>query len=274
MSISTSSYDVLRTYLFSEAGIVLEDNKHYLVQARLGPLSKKRGFGSIDELCGQLHNGHPDLRRDVVEALTVNETSFFRDLAPFEALRTTIFPELFRRRAASKKLSIWCAACSTGQEPYSIAMTLLETVPNLHQWNLSILATDLSTQVLERAKQGRYSQLEVNRGLPITHLVKYFQQDGTHWTLKSQVRSMVHFQTLNLKQDYFLPSAPFDIIFCRNVMIYFDVPTKTQMLHKILSLFQGDGYFFMGGAESPLFLDVDLTRYSIGRATYYQVDPK
>ncbi len=273
MSISVENFDFIAEFIRSESLIVLEREKTYLVEARLGPLCRREEIPSIDDLCDRLRrDGTPELRSKVVDAMTTNETSFFRDLHPFEALRTTIIPELLEAQAISKKISIWCVSCSSGQEPYSIAMTLLGSMPNIKEWQVSILATDISAEVLEQSQKGNYSQLEINRGLPTKHLVKYFDKNGLRWVLKSEVRQMVNFKYLNLK-DNIAPNVPgpFDIIFCRNVLIYFDVTTKQEIVRQLQGLLRADGHLFFGTAESPFYFSEGLTRRVIGKASCYQI---
>jgi chemotaxis protein methyltransferase CheR len=253
------------------SAIVLEPGKEYLVEGRLTPLVRQLDFGSITELVNRLRTG-PDngLTTRVVEAMVTTETSFFRDLHPFETLRTTVLPELIRRRKNEKRLDVWCAACSTGQEPYSLALLLRERFPELAGWRLNILATDLSSEVLARAKEGRFSQLEVNRGLPAGLLVKYFRQQGSTWELCEEVRRAVEFRPLNLVRPW--PPLPrMDLVFLRNVLIYFDVETKKAVLDRVSSLLRPDGYLLLGGAETTLNLSDALRRVEDLKGGFYQV---
>jgi chemotaxis protein methyltransferase CheR len=206
----------------------------------------------------------------VIEAMTTNETSFYRDLHPFDALRKTVLPDLFQRRAAERRLNIWCGACSTGQEPYTVALILREHFSAFAAWSIKIIATDLSTEVLARSRLGCYSQLEVNRGLPAPLLLKYFHRHGTEWQLKDEVRDLVEFRQLNLLEASLgLPSL--DIVFLRNVLIYFDVPTKKSILQKVRQSLRSDGYFFMGGAETTLNLDDAFHRLAFDRSSCYRL---
>jgi chemotaxis protein methyltransferase CheR len=253
------------------SAVVLEAGKEYLVEARLAPLVGKLKVGSISELVGRLRSG-PDegLTTRVVEAMVTTETSFFRDLHPFETLRTAVLPELIRRRAGEKRLDVWCAACSSGQEPYSLAILLREHFTGLAGWRVSIVATDLSGEVLARAREGRYSQAEVNRGLPAALLVKHFRQHGATWELAEEVRRMVEFRELNLVRPW--PALPrMDLVFLRNVMIYFDVDTKREILGRVARLLRGDGYLLLGGAETTLNLNDSLRRVEALKGGFYQL---
>jgi chemotaxis protein methyltransferase CheR len=209
------------------------------------------------------------MHRQAVEAMTTNETSFFRDHHPFDALRTQIIPDLINRKAASKQLTIWCAAASTGQEPYSVAMLLREHFPVLTSWKLTFIATDLSTQVLAKARSGRYGQLEVNRGLPAPLLVKYFTKDGTEWVVKEELRNMIDYRELNLIETW--PALPvLDLVMIRNVLIYFDVPTKKKILGNIRQRMAPHGYLMLGGAETTLGIDEQFERVQIDKGVAYR----
>jgi chemotaxis protein methyltransferase CheR len=210
------------------------------------------------------------LQQKVVEAMTTNETSFFRDVQPFEMLKQMVVPELMKRRATERRLNVWCAASSTGQEPYSLAMMLRESFPSLGGWKVRISASDLSTEVLEKARRGRYSQLEVNRGLPAHLLVKYFQRQGVEWQIKDDIRNVIDYRQLNLIEPW--PALPpMDVILIRNVLIYFDVETKRQILGKARRLLRPDGYLFLGGAETTLKLDDSFERVEFQRTGCYQL---
>jgi chemotaxis protein methyltransferase CheR len=267
--ISPESYKFLQDYVYRESGIVLEDDKHYLLQARLMPILKKDQLKTIDDICDKLRGGNADLRQRVVEAMTTNETLFFRDPALFDALKTTIIPGLMKARESSRRLSFWSAAASSGQEAYSLAIMLLELGLPAQGWTIQILGTDLSTQILDRARQGRYMQIEVNRGLPAQHLVRYFGRQGLEWQLKDNVRSMASFQKFDLRQS---PSAlgTFDVVFCRNVLIYFDIPTKKKILGGLRNVIRDDGCLLLGGAEAILDLDGGYARQVVGQASVYR----
>ena len=271
MTLSQPEFNYVRRLVLEQSAIVLEEDKTYLVESRLLPLARREGFASLGLLVQRLQaepfNG---LHRQAVEALTTNETSFFRDFHPFEALKKFVLPDLIVRRAAEKSLSFWCAACSSGQEPYSLAMLIRESFPQLLSWNVSILATDLSTEVLARAREGRYSQLEVNRGLPATLLVKYFQKRGCDWCLRDDIRRMVDYQVVNLASAWpFLP--PMDLVMMRNVLIYFGDETKKEILAKVRRVLAPESYFFLGGAETTFSIDDAFERVQLDRATCYRV---
>jgi chemotaxis protein methyltransferase CheR len=267
--ISPENYKYLQEYVYRESGIVLEDDKHYLLQARLMPILKKDQLKSIDDLSNRLRTGNADLKQRVVEAMTTNETLFFRDPALFDALKATIIPTLMKAREMTRKLTFWSAAASSGQEAYSLAMMLLEMGIPAQGWSIQIVGTDLSTQILDRARQGRYMQIEVNRGLPAPYLVRYFAKQGLEWQLKDNVRSMASFQKFDLRQS---PSmlGTFDVVFCRNVLIYFDVPTKKKILAGLRTVLRDDGCLLLGGAEAILDLDASYARQVVGQASVYR----
>ncbi len=270
-ALASVDFDFVSALAYRNAAIVLERGKEYLVESRLGPLAEREGFASLAAFIASLRNDQPPstLCAKAVDALTTNETYFFRDFHPFEALRKTILPDLIARRQAQRRLAIWSAACSTGQEPYSIAMLLREHFPQLADWEISILATDYSPTVLGQAAQGRYNQIEVNRGLPARYLVKYFiQADGT-WTLRDEIRRMVDFRPFNLVRPWpILP--PCDLILIRNVMIYFDVETKKTILTKIRNCLLPHGRLILGTAETTINLDANWSPESHGTAVVYR----
>jgi chemotaxis protein methyltransferase CheR len=272
MEISAATFDFVRTLVCDQAGIVLERDKHYLVEARLIPIARRRGFESADALVTHAsRTGDAGLKQCVVEAMTTNETTFFRDVEPFEALRQHVVPAILDRRQVTKQLRIWCCAASTGQEPYSLAMLLQEQFPRLaaEAWTVSVFATDLSEEVLDRARQGRYTQLEMNRGLPATYLVKYFEKQGLEWQLKPTVRRIVSFDKLNLVKPW--PDVgSFDIVMLRNVMIYFDVPTKQQVLERVRKVLRADGYLFLGSAETTMGIHDGFERETWRRTGFYR----
>ena len=243
-------YDFLRKLLKERSGLDLSADKQYLVESRLVPLARKVGLAGISDLVQKMKSGSAEaVTADVVEAMTTNETFFFRDKTPFDHLKDTMLPALLQGRGARRALRIWCAASSTGQEPYSIAMCLKELGPALAGWKVDIVATDLSQGVLEKSKAGIFSQFEVQRGLPIQLLVKYFTQVGDMWQLNADVRAMVQHRQLNLLQD-FVHLGTFDIIFCRNVLIYFDQDTKIAIFERLARVIEGDGFMVLGAAES------------------------
>ena len=243
-------YEFLRKLLKERSGLDLSADKQYLVESRLVPLARKAGLAGITDLVQKMKAGPAEpLIAEVVEAMTTNETFFFRDKTPFDHLKDTMLPALLQARAARHTLRIWCAASSTGQEPYSIAMCLKGLGAALTGWKVDIVATDLSQGVLEKSKAGIFSQFEVQRGLPIQLLVKHFTQVGDMWQLNPDIRSMVQHRQLNLLQD-FSHLGTFDIVFCRNVLIYFDQDTKTGIFERMSRLLEGDGFLVLGAAES------------------------
>lgn len=267
----SADFEFVRDFVRRRSAIVLEPEKAYLVESRLLPLARREGFGSIAEMVAKLRvSPFGGLHSKVVEAMTTNETSFYRDLQPFEALRKVLLPELLTKRAATRQLHIWCAACSTGQEPYTLAMQIHEHFPQLANWDVKILATDLSTQVLEKARSGCFNQIEVNRGLPVPLLLKYFDRQGLNWQLKEPIRQMIEFKPLNLIEAW--PNlSPMDIVFLRNVLIYFDVQTKKTILGKVRRLLRPDGLLFLGGAESTYNLDDAFVRTEVEKASVYRL---
>ena len=246
-------YDYLRKLLKDRSGLVLSVDKQYLVESRLTPLARKAGIASLGELVAKLRSNNERLAVDVVEAMTTNESFFYRDKIPFDHFRDTIMPGLLAARARERRLRIWCAAASTGQEPYSLAMCLKEMKDKLTGWRVEILGTDLSTEVLEKAKAGVYSQFEVQRGLPIQMLVKHFSQVGDTWHISPEIRAMVQYRPLNLLSD-FAHLGSFDVVFCRNVLIYFDQETKIGVLNRIARLLDPDGFLVLGAAETVVGL--------------------
>jgi chemotaxis protein methyltransferase CheR len=260
-------YDYLRGVLKQRSGLDLSTDKQYLVESRLVPLARKAGLAGIPELVQKMRGSAESLTTEVVEAMTTNETFFFRDKVPFDHLRDTILPALLQSRASRKSLRIWSAACSTGQEPYSIAMCLKEKAAQLAGWRIEIVGTDLSQEVLDKSRAGIYSQFEVQRGLPIQLLVKYFAQIGELWQLNSEIRSMVQYRQLNLLQD-FSSLGKFDVVFCRNVLIYFDQQTKTQIFERIARVTEPDGMLMLGAAESVVGITNAFRPYPDKRGLY------
>jgi chemotaxis protein methyltransferase CheR len=241
-------YEFLRKLLKERSGLDLSSDKQYLVESRLLPLARRAALSGIGELVQKLKSGADELTTEVVEAMTTNETFFFRDKIPFDHLRQTVLPQLVQARASRQSLRIWCAASSTGQEPYSIAMCVKEFA-SLAGWRVEIVATDLSQEVIEKSRAGIYSQFEVQRGLPIQMLVKYFTQIGQLWQLNPEIRAMVQHRQLNLLQD-FSHLGRFDVIFCRNVLIYFDQDTKAAIFERLARMIEPDGVLMLGAAES------------------------
>ena len=260
-------YEFLRKLLKERSGLDLSADKQYLLESRLIPLARRAGVPGLPELVQKLKGGAEALIAEVVEAMTTNETFFFRDKVPFDHFKGTIMPEMLHARASRRSLRIWCAASSTGQEPYSIAMCLKELGAALTGWRVEIIATDLSQGVLEKSRAGLFSQFEVQRGLPIQLLVKHFTQTGELWQLNADVRAMVQFRQLNLMQD-FSHLGVFDIIFCRNVLIYFDQDTKTNVFGRLAKVIEPDGFLIMGAAETVVGLTEAFKPYPERRGLY------
>jgi len=252
--VTPQGFDYLRKLLRERSGLVLAAEKQYLAESRLLPVARRNGMDTIDELVDRLKGRAPvALTAQVVEAMTTNETFFFRDKLPFDHFRDTIMPALIAARAREKRIRIWCTAASTGQEPYSLAMLLKGMGAAISGYRIDIVATDLSSEILEKAKAGIYTQFEVQRGLAVQLLVKYFDQVGETWQLAPELRSMVQFRPINLLNDFSVLGT-FDVVFCRNVLIYFDQDTKTAVLDRIARQMPDDGYLVLGAAETVIGL--------------------
>jgi chemotaxis protein methyltransferase CheR len=261
-------YDYLRRLLKERSGLVLAADKQYLVESRLLPVARRAGVAGLGDLVQKLKGPQAEpLVVEVVEAMTTNESFFFRDKIPFEHFRASIMPALLAARAAQRRIRIWCAAASTGQEPYSLAMALKEMTGSIAGWRIEIVATDLSNEVLEKARAGIYSQFEVQRGLPIQLLVKYFSQIGDTWQIAPDIRAMVQYRALNLLAD-FSHLGTFDLVFCRNVLIYFDQATKTAVLDRIARITDRSGYLVLGAAETVVGLTESFKPLSDRRGLY------
>ena len=249
-----SQFEFLRQFLKSNSGLVLSNEKQYLVESRLLPVARRHGMASLSDLVQAMQKpGARAIATDVVEAMTTNESFFFRDSTPFKHFRETMLPAMLKARADRRSIRIWCAAASTGQEPYSLAICLKEEAQKIGGFRFEIIGTDLSNEVLEKAKNGLYSQFEVQRGLPIQMLLKYFTQKGDLWQINPELRSMVQWRKLNLLEN-FSSLGTFDIVFCRNVLIYFDQPTKIDVLQRISRQMPSDGYLVLGAAETVVGL--------------------
>jgi chemotaxis protein methyltransferase CheR len=252
--VTPHDYDFLRKCLKERSGLVLTADKEYLLESRLLPVARKSGLATLGDLVAALKSAaDPSLMTEVVEAMTTNESFFFRDKVPFEHFRLTIMPALLEARRSARAIRIWCAAASTGQEPYSLAMCLKDMEREVLGWRIEILATDLSAEVLQKARLGIYSQFEVQRGLPIQLLVKYFTRNGESWEIAPELRTMVRFRQLNLLAD-FSQLGMFDVVFCRNVLIYFDTETKIDVLNRLARITAHDGYLLLGAAETVVGL--------------------
>lgn len=256
--------------LRDHTAIVLEPDKEYLLVSRLTPVAERHGLANADQFIAKLRNGNLACVSEMIEAMVTTETLFFRDTTPFETLRTAVFPALIAARYTTRRINIWCAASSSGQEPYSIALTLARHFPELNGWDIRILATDISHEMIARSVAGRYSQTEVNRGLPPDLLATYFRPDGSGWVLAEDIRKRVEFRTLNLSQPW--PLLPrMDLVFLRNVMIYFDVETKKKLLNQVADLLAPDGLLVLGGAETPFNLVDRFVRADDLSFGYYRV---
>ena len=247
-----TDFDMLANLVKQRSGLVIGRDKLYLLESRLIPIARRRGLTGLEDLAALVRRGNDEaLLRDITEAMTTNESFFFRDVKPFEIFRKETLPHLLTARAHTRRLRIWSAASSSGQEPYSLAMILREEQAKLQGWNIEILGTDLSTEMLEKAKSGMYSQFEVQRGLPVQMLMKYFAPVGQLWQIDATLRAMVKFNRVNLLDDL-SAFGQFDVVFCRNVLIYFDRPTKTKVLDRISRMIPADGALYLGGAETVL----------------------
>jgi chemotaxis protein methyltransferase CheR len=271
MPLSPGDFQFVSQLVRQRSAIVLEPEKSYLLEARLSPLARTEGHASLEAMIAflraQPNNG---LHRRVVEAMTTNETSFYRDLHPFDALRTHVLPDVLKRRAAQRELTIWCAASSSGQEPYTIAMTLREHFPELASWTVRILGTDISSEMVRRSKEGKYGQLEVNRGLPAALLLKHFEKRGMEWQVKPELQRWCEFRELNLIEPWG-PLPRMDIVFLRNVLIYFDVQTKRTILDNVQKVLHPWGYLFLGGAETVINLGDGFERVPVERSGCYRL---
>ncbi len=269
MTLSQSDFAFVSALVRREASIVLAPGKEYLVEARLIPVARQVGAAGVAEFLADLQRRpNPVNQRRIIDALTTNETSWFRDREPFTALTDVVLPELVKARAAARKIRVWSAASSSGQEAYSLAITLQESLPA--GWSYEIVGSDISTEMIQRAETGEYSQVEVNRGLPASQLVQYFDRAGAHWRVSPALRRNVSFRLMNLTAP--LPAMPpFDVIFLRNVLIYFDVATKKSVLRNVARLLRPDGWLFLGAAETTIGIDDNYDRGAAGRTSAYRI---
>ena len=269
MTLSQADFNFVSQLVRREAAIVLAPGKEYLVEARLIPVARVVGATGVAEFLADLQRRpNPDNQRRVIDALTTNETSWFRDREPFAALTDVVLPDLVKSRSTARKVRLWSAASSSGQEAYSLAITLQENLPP--GWNFEIMGSDISTEMIKRAEKAEYSQVEVNRGLPASALVQYFERAGAHWRITPALRRNVSFKLMNLTAP--LPAlAPFDVIFLRNVLIYFDVATKKSVLRNVSRLLRPDGWLFLGAAETTIGIDDNYERVAAGRTSAYRV---
>jgi len=271
MSLSPSDFDYIARLVMDQAAIVLEPGKEYLVESRMRSLLQEVGLPSIRDLVQRMMRERDGtLRAKVVDAMTTNETSFFRDLHPFEALKKVVIPDIMEKRKATRQLNIWCGASSSGQEPYSVAMMLCQNFPELANWKVTYIASDISEKMLARCREGVFSQLEVNRGLPAPLLVKYFESFEGRWRIKEPLRKSIDFKRINLAGAW--PYMPrMDIVMMRNVLIYFDTEVKKAILGKIRDLLRPDGYLFLGAAETTLNLDDAFQRMDLKQSGCYRI---
>jgi len=270
--IAPTDYEFLRQLLLKRSGLSLAENKQYLLDGRLAPVLREHGIATVAEFVLRLRaRGSENLERALIEAMTTNESFFFRDKTPFDSFLAVMLPKFLATRPPGKTIRIWSAAASTGQEAYSLAILIKENGAKLAGWRFEIVGTDLSQEVLDRAAAGIYSQFEVQRGLSIQHLMKHFKKVGDNWQISPELRAMVQFRTHNLLMP-FTPLGTFDIIFCRNVLIYFDAPTKTEVLQRLAKTLAPDGYLVLGGAETVVGLS-DAFRLAPGQRNLYMVNP-
>jgi chemotaxis protein methyltransferase CheR len=260
----------LRDLVQKRSAIVLDDTKDYLIETRLEKLARDLNYANLAALVADVRRDAGTVTRQLIEALTTHETLFFRDVRPFEVLKREILPPLIAARQASRQLTIWSAACSSGQEIFSVAMMLREQFPEVLSWPVKLYATDISAQILERAQQGRFQQLEVNRGLPAAMLVKYFERDGVDWKVKDDIRRMVRFEQLNLLHAWPLDLRP-DVVLLRNVLIYFNVPTKKELLTRVRQILRPDGALMLGAAETTLGIDEGWERAPGAQSPWYRI---
>ncbi len=270
MPIQAADFDFVRALVKQRAAIVLEPGKEYLVEARLLPVARSVGCDTLESLVEMLRAGqNAALQTRVIEAMTTNETSWFRDLHPFEAFCSKVVPEILATRKSEKTIRMWCGAASSGQEPYTVLILLAERFPQLADWTIDFLATDISAEMIAKCQAGKYSQLEMNRGMPTPLLLKYFERDGLDWRVKPELRSRVQFKTMNLAVPW--PAMrTLDVVFLRNVMIYFDVATKKQILSGVHRLLRPGGWLFLGSAESTLGVHDGFERVTEAKAVIYR----
>lgn len=271
MVIATADFDFYRDFLYRESGLAINSDKAYLLESRLTPVVKKMGLDDLSALTAKLRSGNGEARHNIIEAMTINETFFFRDTHPFDRLRDVALPSIIKHKPAGSTIRIWCAACSSGQEPYSISIMLKEHAAKFSGYRFEIIATDLSEDILNTAKTGKYTQFEVQRGMPITLLVKYFTQEGSDWFIKDEIKSTVRFEKFNLL-DSMAKFGTLDVIFCRNVLIYFDPETKRKVLDELHSRCAKHGFLLLGGAETVVAVTDKFKALTNERGLYVPVD--
>lgn len=269
--ISFEDVTYIRNLIRVRSAMVLETEKIYLLQSRLEPFAKQEGFGSMADLVSELRQtSYGSLHKRVVEAMTINETSFFRDLLPFQTLKDRLLPEVIQANWDIKRLHIWCGASSSGQEPYSILLTILQHFPELRSWHIRLVATDLSQEMIKRSQEGRYGSFEVNRGLPPPLLDTYFSRQGMEWQIRDDVRNMIEFREMNLAGSW-LVLPRMDLVFMRNVMVYFDMETKKDILRRIRGILASHGYLILGATETTLAVDDHYERVAVNGTSVYRV---
>ena len=265
-------FDLISGILKSRSGLILSPEKVYLLESRLTPIARAKGLETLDDLINEIRLHRKEaLLSEITEAMTTNESFFFRDNTPFDLFKDKVLPELMKRNASSRKIKIWCAAASTGQEPYSIAMIIKEMGVKLAGWDIEIFGTDLSNKVLEKARMGLYSQFEVQRGMPIKYLMKYFNQVGEMWQISDELKSMVKYKPMNLLDNY-IGLYNYDVVFCRNVLIYFEPDMKTKVLEKVRKAMKPDGTLFLGAAETVLGITDKFKPVTGSRGMYHTTD--
>jgi chemotaxis protein methyltransferase CheR len=261
-------FDYLRTLLKSASGLVLTDDKQYLIESRLLPVAKKLKYETIDAMVAELRRSEAtSLKNQIVEAMTINESFFFRDKTPFDNFENIMLPKLLEAKKAQKHLRIWSAAASTGQEAYSLSMIMQEYAAELEGWRIEIIGTDLCSEALEKAKAGLYSQFEVQRGMPVKYLVKNFKQVGSMWQVNSKIKSSVQYRQFNLLNSFNLLGR-FDIIFCRNVLIYFDKETKSDIIERMGKQTNPNCYLVLGASETLVGLNDSFGTVTDARGLY------
>ncbi|MCA9058700.1 MAG: hypothetical protein KDA85_09380 [Planctomycetaceae bacterium] len=270
MPLAPYDIDYLCTAIAARSGNQISASQSYLLEARLTPIARSAGLADVQALVAQLRsNPRNPLHDAITEAMTINETSFFRDVQPFDAMQSEILPQLAERRRTTRSLSIWSAACSSGQEAYSIAMLLRTNCPSFNTWNIRIHCTDLSEEMVRRTREGAFSQFEVNRGLPAPMLVRWFDRKGMQWQVKPELRQMIEARKMNLTENW-STLTQHDIVFLRNVLIYFDRKMKEQILRRVHQAMRPDGYLFLGGGETLLQMNVPFERVTVGKTVCFR----
>jgi chemotaxis protein methyltransferase CheR len=272
MPVTGEDFEFIQALARETAALVIEPGNEYLVESRLAPVARQAGFETLDAFLRHLRLDPKATHEPVVAALTTKETSFFRDFHPFETLRQHILPPIIEQRTAARQLALWSAGCSTGQEAYTIALLLREYFPQLKDWTIAILGTDLSPTVLQQAREGLYSQLEVNRGMPAALLSKYFSKVDAKWAVNDEIKQLVEFRQMNLAKPW--PTLPlFDVVFVRNVMNALDTDAKKRILRQIRQCLLPHGSLFLGAVETTANLDPEWHSVPLGRATVYHPRP-